>query len=130
VHNARGEVHDLQFFLADVEAFVEPAIVVPDIGGKPNSYLLVINKSHWRAKFEEWLDAPHDLDEMDPIEPVINDDDGNNSGDSADENEGNEESDDEEENSDDDSVPEVSDDEEETDNDEGNNSSDSDNDSE
>jgi hypothetical protein len=127
VHNARGEVHDLQFFLADVEAFLEPAIVVPDIGGKPNSYLLVLNKSHWRGKFEEWLDAPHDEDEMDPIVPVNNDDDGNNSGDSEDENE---ESDEEEENSDDESVPEVSDDEEETDNDEGNNSSDSENDSE
>jgi hypothetical protein len=74
--NGHGKVLDLQFYLADVEAFVEPAIVVPDIGGGQNQYLLVINKSHWKSKFEEWLDAPHDLDEMDPIEPVMEDSDG------------------------------------------------------
>ena len=34
VLNAHGDVDDLQFYLADVEAFVEPAIVVPDIGGE------------------------------------------------------------------------------------------------
>jgi hypothetical protein len=130
VHNAHGEVHDLQFFLADVEAFVEPAIVVPDIGGKPNSYLLVINKSHWRAKFEEWLDAPHDLDEMDPIEAVNNDDDGNGNSDEEDENEENEESEDGEGRSSDEStVPAVSDDEESDGGEDGRNSSDSENDS-
>jgi hypothetical protein len=130
VHNAHGDFHDLHFFLADVEAFVEPAIVVPDIGGKPNSYLLVINKSHWRAKFEEWLDAPHDLDEMDPIEAVNNDDDGNDNSDEEDENEENEESEDEEGRSSDEStVPAVSDDEESDGGEDGRNSSDSENDS-
>ena len=67
VHNAQGEVHNLQFFLADVEAFVEPATVVPDIGGNKNRYLLVINQLHWKSKFERWLDDPHEWDEMDPV---------------------------------------------------------------
>ena len=98
VKDAHGDVHDLQFYLADVEAFVEPAIVVPDIGGSPNRYLLVINKTHWKGKFEEWLEAPHDLDEMDPIEPMDDDDDGNDA-EAEDENVGVEEDDSSEEES-------------------------------
>ena len=110
VKDAHGDVHDLQFYLADVEAFVEPAIVVPDIGGSPNRYLLVINKTHWKGKFEEWLEAPHDLDEMDPIEPMDDDDDGNdgNDAEAEDENVGVEEDDSSEEESKDDSSVLVS----------------------
>lgn len=57
--NARGKVVNLRFYLADVDAFVEPAIVVPDIGGKPNGYLLIHNKQHWREKFEQFLEDSH-----------------------------------------------------------------------
>ena len=115
VLNAHGEVDDLQFYLADVEAFVEPAIVVPDIGGKKNRYLLIMNKSHWRSKFESWLEDPQEWDEMDPIVLENNVEAEDNNSLSGDENE-----DDEEENkgnqednsgqeSDENSVPEVSD---------------------
>jgi len=36
---AEGCVSKLKFFLAPVDAFVEPAVVVPNIGGNNNSYL-------------------------------------------------------------------------------------------
>ena len=123
VQNAHGEFDDLQFFLADVEAFVEPAIVVPDIGGKKNRYLLIINKSHWKSKFERWLEDPHEWDEMDPVVLENNGEEDDNNSLSDDEN--GDDSDDE------DTVPEVSDDEEESDTDnDGRDTSDSQNDSE
>ena len=34
----QNNVSHLSFFLADVEAFVKPVAVIPDIGGQPNSY--------------------------------------------------------------------------------------------
>ena len=51
-----GFVTKLQFYLADCEAFVAPAVVVPDIGGKPNAYFLVKNRAKWREDFMEWLE--------------------------------------------------------------------------
>ena len=59
VEDAHGQVQNLQFYLADSEAFVEPAIVVPNIGGKPNGYLATQGRNHWRQKFEDFLDLPH-----------------------------------------------------------------------
>jgi len=62
-----GKVHDLLFYLADVEAFYQPAIVVPDIGGPENGYLALKNRPEWREYFELWLDSPHADDEMSAI---------------------------------------------------------------
>jgi hypothetical protein len=66
--NPDGSVHDLTFFLADVEAIVSPAMVVPNIGGPKNSYLLVKERDEWRELFEEWLMSPHTEDVFSDIE--------------------------------------------------------------
>jgi len=55
------------FYLADVEAFHQAAIVVPDIGGPENGYLVLKNRPEWREYFELWLDSPHADDEMSVI---------------------------------------------------------------
>jgi hypothetical protein len=55
------------FFLANVEAFTDPVAVIPDIGGAPNQYFQVQSRSEWRNKFINWLDSPHNLDEMDDL---------------------------------------------------------------
>jgi hypothetical protein len=37
---AGGSVTKLKFYLADVEAFSAPMVVIPDIGGDPNAYFM------------------------------------------------------------------------------------------
>ena len=53
-----GFVRRSVFYLADVEAFVAPIAVIPDIGGANNAYFVVKNKTQWRQNFLEWLDEP------------------------------------------------------------------------
>ena len=55
---------NLKFLLVDVEAFVKPAAVIPDIGGSPDSYFLLKDRSEWKEDFVKWLREPHNLDEM------------------------------------------------------------------
>jgi hypothetical protein len=59
-----GFVTGMVFYLADVEAITEPAVVIPDIGGPANSYFAVRSRSTWGEIFVNWLEAPHDDDEM------------------------------------------------------------------
>lgn len=66
-----GLVKELKFYLADVEAFIEPLTVIPDVGGKPNAYFIVRNKTHWRQQFEEWLECDPNDDEFSD-EEVLN----------------------------------------------------------
>jgi len=40
-----GAVSKLKFYLADVEAFMEPCVVVPNVGGANNSYFWVEPKA-------------------------------------------------------------------------------------
>ena len=54
-----GFVDGLKFYLADVDAFVEPAIIIPDIGGPNNRYMHVKGRHLWSNIFEKWLDDPH-----------------------------------------------------------------------
>ena len=44
--------------------------MVPDIGGHPNAYFQVKNRSKWSKEFVDWLRSPHKIDEM-----IISDDD-------------------------------------------------------
>ena len=53
-----GFVRKSVLYLADVETFVAPIAVVPDIGGEKNAYFVVKNKTQWRENFLEWLDQP------------------------------------------------------------------------
>ncbi|MEM7375605.1 MAG: hypothetical protein AAF587_43840 [Bacteroidota bacterium] len=50
------------FYLADVEAFTKPIIVIPDIGGLTNRYFVVKKRSEWKDEFVKWLKQPHALD--------------------------------------------------------------------
>jgi hypothetical protein len=54
-----GCVTEMKFYLADVEAFVAPLAVIPDIGGLPNDYLVVKNREEWKEDFEAWLETPN-----------------------------------------------------------------------
>ena len=59
-----GSVTGRVFYLADTEAFVRPCAVVPDIGGPPNRYFLVKQRSQWHKEFIVWVERPHNEDEM------------------------------------------------------------------
>ena len=50
-----GQVIRKEFSLANTDAFVAPACVVPDIGGPPNRYYYVEARSRWDEVFVEWL---------------------------------------------------------------------------
>ena len=68
-----------KFYLADVEAFTNPLIVVPDLGGGEeagsiNRYFLVKPRADWKKMFVDWLEAPHHHDKMDPEEYESTDD--------------------------------------------------------
>ena len=51
----------MRYYLAEVEAFVDPAVVVPDIGGPNNAYFWIKSREKWAKLFEQWLIAPIEL---------------------------------------------------------------------
>jgi hypothetical protein len=53
-----GWVSSLKFYLADIQSFSEPVVVVPDVGGPTNRYLVLRNRSYWKEDFTAWLDKP------------------------------------------------------------------------
>jgi len=57
-------VTQLKFYLDPVDAFVEPAIAVPKIGGKKNSYLWMYHPGDWSGQFEKWLKDIHNNKEL------------------------------------------------------------------
>ncbi len=57
-----GYVMEQKFYLADVEAFDDPAVVIPDIGGEPTAYFLLKNRTQWCEQFVEWLEDPQEDD--------------------------------------------------------------------
>ena len=62
-----GEISNKQvakqtFYLAPVEAFVDPLVVIPDLGGAPNAYFIVKTREEWRQLFVKWLNASHEHD--------------------------------------------------------------------
>jgi len=65
-----GLVTKLKFYLADVEAFMEPCVVVPNVGGANNSYFWVEPRARWSEMFVEWLRAPHTYDKMEDLTAI------------------------------------------------------------
>ena len=60
-----NRVVKLRFYLADVESFHEPAVVVPDIGGPANRYFLMKSRSKWAEAFGKWLERDYeDIDDL------------------------------------------------------------------
>lgn len=47
-----------KYYLADVEAIVGPAAVIPDVGGPVNRYLYLKDRRKWKKDFVKWLEAP------------------------------------------------------------------------
>lgn len=61
---AQGFVTEHKYYLADVEAFDEATIVVPNIGGKTNSYFQVEPRDRWVREFELFLAQRHSNKEI------------------------------------------------------------------
>ena len=59
-----NNVSHLSFFLADVDAFVDPVAVIPDLGGQPNGYFLLRERAGWSEMFTKYLEAPRVQGEM------------------------------------------------------------------
>jgi hypothetical protein len=60
-----------KFCLADVEAILDPLVVVPNIGGRLRcEYLMMKPRSQWVDIFKKWMDDPHDDDKIPLTEPV------------------------------------------------------------
>jgi hypothetical protein len=59
-----ASVTERKFYLADVDTIVEPCIVIPNIGDKPNAYLQVKPRRDWSKEFVSWLKDPHNIDDM------------------------------------------------------------------
>jgi hypothetical protein len=69
--NAMGEVAVQKYYLVDVETFMDPIVVIPNIGAQPKcKYLLMTPRAQWSEQFVEWIKAPHEEDrvEMAPTE--------------------------------------------------------------
>ena len=59
VHEMRDNmVSKMQFYLADVEAFTSPLVVIPDMGGNANDYFLLRSRQEWSDRFIKYLEAP------------------------------------------------------------------------
>ena len=62
-----GVVSELKFYLADVDTFEEPCVVVPNVGGPKNCYFWLEPKARWAELFVQWLRSPHNLDEQEDL---------------------------------------------------------------
>ena len=62
-----GVVSNLKFYLADVDTFEEPCVVVPNVGGPNNCYFWLEPKARWAELFVQWLRSPHNLDEQEDL---------------------------------------------------------------
>jgi len=62
-----GSVTKLKFYLADVDAFMEPCAVVPNVCGPNNSCFWLEPKARWSKLFIQWLHAPHCDDETEDL---------------------------------------------------------------
>jgi hypothetical protein len=58
---AGGSVTKLKFYLADVEAFSAPMVVIPDIGGDPNAYFYVKIGYVGEEDFEAARNTAHEV---------------------------------------------------------------------
>ena len=70
--NDDGSVKERRYYLADVESFVRPMVVIPNIGATPKcKYLEMAPKTEWAEQFVQWveMDYADDVLEMAPTEP-------------------------------------------------------------
>ena len=65
-----GQLEKRQFYLTDVEAFVEPICVVPDVGNDKEEhsktrYFHVQPRKVWAQNFTKWVKNDHETDHLD-----------------------------------------------------------------
>ena len=60
----QGTAANRSFYLADTEAFLDPACVIPDIGGPPNQYFVVRPRNQWADLFVNWVEEAHKHDDI------------------------------------------------------------------
>ena len=61
-----GKITERMFYLADVEAIVDPLVVVPDVNeAKPNRFFKLCPRKEWGDDFILWLEAPFHREEAD-----------------------------------------------------------------
>ena len=53
----------MHFYLADVEAILEPMAVIPDLGGNSNAYLQVKPREQWKNDFMNFLERDLNIEE-------------------------------------------------------------------
>jgi hypothetical protein len=69
--NSKNRPWKRKFYLADVEAFQKPIVVVPNIGGKSRrDYFVVKQRGEWVEMFKDWIDDPPANDIIGDDEPV------------------------------------------------------------
>ena len=56
----QNRVGKLELYLVDVESFVAPLAVIPDLGGPANEYFVIKDQVKWVNDFMEWLDSPYE----------------------------------------------------------------------
>lgn len=72
--SAEGSVHKRKFYVVDVEAFMDPLVVIPDIG-TPDQYLMMKPRAAWADDFVTWLDMPHKYDKIEMLPDPVEDGD-------------------------------------------------------
>ena len=61
-----GKITERMFYLADVEAIVDPLVIVPDVNEeKPNRFFQLYPRKEWGDDFILWLEAPFHREEAD-----------------------------------------------------------------
>jgi hypothetical protein len=50
-----GSAVRYKYYLADVEGFISPTVVIPDLGGQTNDYFVLKAREDWKEVFTKWL---------------------------------------------------------------------------
>jgi len=62
--NDAGSVAVRKFYVVEVDSFIDPIVVIPNIGAVPRcQYLLMAPRCEWAEDFKAWIGMPHELDE-------------------------------------------------------------------
>ena len=67
-------VSHLKFYMVDIEAFVKPVAVLPDLDGDSNAYFALKDRTDWRDDFVNWLEEPSDFDIIESSDSEESDD--------------------------------------------------------
>lgn len=71
-----GGLDNRKFYVVDTETFKEPICVVPNIGCADGlEFLMMTPREQWAGDFVKWIESPHDIDEAEMAEPLIDDSD-------------------------------------------------------